>query len=141
MEREHSEIHQVVEDQKKRPTFFYNALMVFSLLSCAAQCVLISKSVIIDKSIAITGLCLFFLAIFALLFVISLKGANAKLITVVGFLAPLIGGLVSFLVAYFLQKDIALAFVAFALSFVLGSLISYPSCIKAMLEKGEKNEK
>lgn len=65
MEREHPNVHQELnrEADKKTP-WFYNIVIAVVYLGAVTQCVLISKTILVDRDIAIAGLCLFFLVLF-----------------------------------------------------------------------------
>ena len=138
MAGEHQKIHQVVTPENNRPSLFDNVLLIAAELGAGSQCVLLSKVVLIDRDIAIAGFSFFFLAIFGIAYLISLRKALLGLIRWTGILVPILAGVASMIVFICLQQSVHEWFASGIMAMTLSLLLSFTSFLCA---KGGKDAK
>jgi len=138
MAEEHQELHQVVTPAQRKPSFFDNALFVIAGLGVCSQCVLLGKVILIDHDLAISGFSLFFLAIFGIAYLISLKRAALKLMRWVGIALPIVTAAVIFVVFLALQRPMAEWFASAIIAFALSFVVTAPSFLCSRCKSNEK---
>lgn len=138
MEREHQEVHPVVENARQESSLFSDVLLIVSLLGIGSQAVLLTKVVLIDHDIAVAGFSLFFYALFGIAYLLALKRANKFLTKWAGVIASLLAAASALITFSFLSSEISSWVVASIISLAFSGILSLPVFLSI---KGSSHEK
>lgn len=139
MEREHPSVHQELnQGAVKKTPWFYNIVIAVAYLGAATQCVLIAKTILIDRDIAIAGLCLFFLVLFEGVFLLMAKKATSKLVLFGGIVVSVLTGLSCLLTLFLLNALPPVAFAGLFISLILALLLFAAPIIVLLLKRYEE---
>lgn len=139
MEREHPSVHRELnQGAVKKTPWFYNVVIAVAYLGAATQCVLIAKTILIDRDIAIAGLCLFFLVLFEGVFLLMAKKATSTLVLFGGIVVPVLAGLSCLLSLFLLNSLPPVAFAGLFISLVLASLLFFAPTVALLMRRYEE---
>ena len=137
MENEHQGLPEEIKPPKGIGEGVSSTLAVVALVSIGIQLILFFKSAFVDGDIAIAGFSLFFLALFGLVYYLSLKRALPKVVflsSVICSPAICFGGLVLY---FGFSVPAEQSVIASIVSFVFMAILSCPA---ALISRGWRHE-